>query len=378
MALQRPLKEGNVRTYQEKVALNFKDILASEADADHDTMYAAWNGALGGDLTGTLPSPTVTAAAKSKWSDTGTTLTPTPAAYANKVIFDTAGNPTFAGGTFRLYTGATSTESTTRILTPATFTANYNYSGGWVRDNTAKPGWSLRLDPGPDSCVVGRDAGSGTLNLLVVDNAGNLNLPGGLETKVVLGSATAKTRLSQIGGLDMAYWGYNISWSGSAWTRDDATKGACWLYAQSSGANQNLVLNYLSTTGVSTAPFQIDNGANLVITGSVGQKASGTTWSNPSDPRLKRDVEPYVRGLLDVCALEPIAYHLKAQPDGPWCYGFDATAVRDVFPECVSTTRMKLDPADEEETDDVLVFDMHPILVALVNAVRELAAKVAP
>jgi len=41
--IQRPLKEGSVRTYQQKVALNFKDILASEADGDHDTMYAAWN-----------------------------------------------------------------------------------------------------------------------------------------------------------------------------------------------------------------------------------------------------------------------------------------------------------------------------------------------
>jgi hypothetical protein len=75
MALVRPLKEGNVRTYQEKVGLGYTDILASEADADSDTMYAAWNGTLGGDLTGTLPNPTVTAAAKSKWTDTGTDLT---------------------------------------------------------------------------------------------------------------------------------------------------------------------------------------------------------------------------------------------------------------------------------------------------------------
>src|SRR5262245_66621896 len=63
MALTRPLKEGSVTTYQQKVALGFKDILASEADADHDTMYAAWNGALGGDLTGTLPNPTLVAGA---------------------------------------------------------------------------------------------------------------------------------------------------------------------------------------------------------------------------------------------------------------------------------------------------------------------------
>jgi hypothetical protein len=61
MALQRPLKEGSVRTYQEKVGLGLTDILASEADADFDTIYGAWNGALGGDLTGALPNPELAA-----------------------------------------------------------------------------------------------------------------------------------------------------------------------------------------------------------------------------------------------------------------------------------------------------------------------------
>jgi hypothetical protein len=47
MALTRPLKEGSVTTYQQKVALGFPDILASEMDADLDTIYAAWNGGVG-------------------------------------------------------------------------------------------------------------------------------------------------------------------------------------------------------------------------------------------------------------------------------------------------------------------------------------------
>jgi hypothetical protein len=42
--IQRPVKEGSVRTYQQKVGLGFVDILASEMDADLDTIYAAWNG----------------------------------------------------------------------------------------------------------------------------------------------------------------------------------------------------------------------------------------------------------------------------------------------------------------------------------------------
>jgi hypothetical protein len=42
--IQRPAKQGGPTTYQGKVALGYVDILASEADADLDTIYAAWNG----------------------------------------------------------------------------------------------------------------------------------------------------------------------------------------------------------------------------------------------------------------------------------------------------------------------------------------------
>jgi len=159
-----------------------------------------------------------------------------------------------------------------------------------------------------------------------------------------------------------------------SWVQDDATK-ASWnvLFGASS---DNYTLRRSAAGSVSQVNlFVIDSSANLTIAGSIGQKASGTTWANPSDPRLKQDVVAYEKSLAEVCRLEPIAYHLKSDPDGPLCYGFDAEKVRDVFPECVGTTRVKLTEDGEEE--EVLTFDIHPVLVALVNAVKELSARVA-
>jgi hypothetical protein len=146
----------------------------------------------------------------------------------------------------------------------------------------------------------------------------------------------------------------------------ESTTDTAYVYHRAGGAGAGTVASVLTINGA----------GNLVISGPTGQKSAGTTWANPSDPRLKQDIAPYSAGLANILELDPITYRLKAQPDGPLCYGFDAEQVRDIFPECVSETRMKLSPDDEEETDGVLIFDMHPILVALINAVKELAAKV--
>src|SRR5262252_1656067 len=161
----------------------------------------------------------------------------------------------------------------------------------------------------------------------------------------------------------------NVSTNGVV---DDATK-ATWALELHSGSDTMIVLHGTAGVAPATNLFTLDASGNLIIAGATATKASGTTWANPSDPRLKQDVGPYAAGLAEILGLEPISYHLKSDPDGPLCYGFDAEKVRAIFPECVSLGRMKLDPADDEETE-VLVFDMHPILVALVNAIKELAA----
>jgi hypothetical protein len=200
---------------------------------------------------------------------------------------------------------------------------------------------------------------------------------------LTFGPRTVKNRLiaNPIGNSGFLTSNTALNPAGSTWTQDDVTKpswlasvdsdnDAFWIFRAPAGGANVSFLKLDSTALLAT------NG-NLVIQGATATKASGTTWANPSDPRLKEDVAPYARGVADILPLEPITYHLKSQPDGPLCYGFDAAKVREVFPECVTETSMKLSPDDEVATDGVLAFDMHPIMVALVNAVKELAARVA-
>jgi hypothetical protein len=367
MALERPLKEGSVRTYQAKVGLGFTDILASEVDADLDTIYAAWNGTLGGDLTGTLPNPTVAAVAKSKWAVSGSTLTPVD---ATKTVAVTG---TVAGGICYLQ-GSTTVKQRLRDVGASGLQICANTAGTATPDDATKSSWYLNLNPLNDALDIYRApaAASQTFALMLRQSATETNLPIGILT---VGSAGApQINLGQRcrfeswdGGIcnwycnDSTVIGYNAALPGWKLTMDYRAGGAAQFAYHTAGGAYG-----------PTATF--DTTCNLIITGSVGQKSTGTTWSNPSDIRLKKDIAPYAHGLADILQLEPISYTLKAT-DQQTC-GLDAEQVRAVFPECVGTTRMKLQPEDEEETE-VLTLDIHPILIALINANKELAAKVA-
>src|SRR4030095_12791590 len=44
---------------------------------------------------------------------------------------------------------------------------------------------------------------------------------------------------------------------------------------------------------------------NMTIQGATAQKSTGTTWSNPSDRRLKDEIADYPTGLAAVVQLQP-------------------------------------------------------------------------
>jgi len=247
-----------------------------------------------------------------------------------------------------------------------------------TQDDATRPSWQLAINSFGDNMYVQRAPAGSTspTSLLTLDSLGMLSVPG-YSTPITYGSRTAKAHLIAPTSINYTGITYNAYLdAGVAWQRDDTAQVAYrWLLR---GDIDMAHLDRVTVAGASGSIFWIygntSPAGDLQIGGNVGTKNTGTTWANPSDIRLKKNVSPYERGLADILRLDPISYTMKAC--GTETCGFDAEKVRDVFPECVSTTKMKLDPEDEEETDDVLVFDMHPILVALVNAVKELAGKV--
>ncbi|MCC7029504.1 MAG: tail fiber domain-containing protein [Chitinophagaceae bacterium] len=99
-----------------------------------------------------------------------------------------------------------------------------------------------------------------------------------------------------------------------------------------------------------------------------GRKPGTSTWTITSDERLKVMEGNYTKGLQEIMQLSPIRYHYKNAEGRTFSegvlakqqVGFSAQAVQQVFPDAVST-----------DADGYLNLNLHPILVAQVNAIKE-------
>ncbi len=107
-------------------------------------------------------------------------------------------------------------------------------------------------------------------------------------------------------------------------------------------------------------------------------KPSTNTWTIASDARLKTVLGDYEKGLDAICALRPVRYEYNGsggmRADGKEHVSIIAQEAAEAFPECIGTFQGKLHEDDEEETE-LLNYNGHAITFALINAVRELKAR---
>jgi len=151
-------------------------------------------------------------------------------------------------------------------------------------------------------------------------------------------------------------------------------------YQIGSSAGNGLILSggYVQLLCNGAGYLEVDGSGNIIINGSIAQKASGTTWNNPSDVRLKDNITAYTDGLEKILQINPKTWTyngLAKTTKGQAGLGVIADEIQTVLPNTVSTYSVKLNPTDELNTD-VKQFDATEITWLLVNAVKELSAKV--
>lgn len=103
-----------------------------------------------------------------------------------------------------------------------------------------------------------------------------------------------------------------------------------------------------------------------------GRKPGTNTWTIVSDARLKTINGNYTKGLNEILQLHPIRFNYKNNGERVFekevldteYPGFIAQEVQPLFPDAVGT-----------DADGFLNFNIHPILIASVNAIKELNAK---
>lgn len=98
-------------------------------------------------------------------------------------------------------------------------------------------------------------------------------------------------------------------------------------------------------------------------TGIVYSNGGELTNLNPSDERLKHDIESYNYGLNEVLKLQPKSFYYNNDTNERKTYGFIAQEVQDVMPDIIETFT--------NEDEEYLGLKIDGIYVALVNAIKE-------
>jgi hypothetical protein len=122
-----------------------------------------------------------------------------------------------------------------------------------------------------------------------------------------------------------------------------------------------------------TTRMSINASGSLILAGSTAQKASGTTWSNPSDTRLKDNKQNYTKGLNELLQINVKTWEWNGKAgttEGTTGIGVIADEIEVLLPNTVDTYKAKLNIDDTEETD-VKRFDATEITWLLLNSIKE-------
>lgn len=134
-------------------------------------------------------------------------------------------------------------------------------------------------------------------------------------------------------------------------------------------ANGNVIV--AGQTDIAGAPA----GSVLQVIGNAFRSDNSPNWSTNSDARLKEDVQDLDLGLADLRQVRPVRFRYNERAGvlaGKTGVGVLGQEIETVVPETVQ----RASGANEAGLEDMRIFDPAALTYVLINAVKELAAKV--
>jgi hypothetical protein len=112
---------------------------------------------------------------------------------------------------------------------------------------------------------------------------------------------------------------------------------------------------------------------NNLGTGSVFSNGGVLTNTNPSDERLKENIDDLEYGLTEILQLRPVSYNwINDSANQGKQFGFIAQEVQEIMPDLINEFTI----TDDKEEVVRLGLDKEAIFVAMVNAIKELKAEI--
>ena len=234
---------------------------------------------------------------------------------------------------------------------------------------TLKVGSKTLATHDTDTITLTADEANVGSNALVVDSSGNV----GVGTDSPLTKLHVQNSIAEgIIQLGRAYYGQIKN------TLNDLeliANGDQELRA-SEGTNNgtgNIVFKTAGGTVGNTERMRIDFSGALILAGSTAQKATGTSWSNPSDQRLKSNISDYPKGTAELMQVRVREWEYNGKGGtvaGTKGLGVIADEIMTVLPNTVDNYEAKLN-VNDEETTQIKKFDATEITWLLVKTTQE-------
>jgi hypothetical protein len=199
---------------------------------------------------------------------------------------------------------------------------------------------------------------NGTLNVTTA-----LNVSGSASVQGNIAAGASMLAGAYYVGTDSSGWGFAKDGSGNHIQQHISGWYDAWA---ASGGIRTWV-------GTNVALMTLNGSGGLTIADGNAIKPGGGTWTAPSDLRIKDVLGDYKNGLAAIMSLRPVRYKYKDDKRNKQFIGLVAQEAEATMPEMVGRTEGDV---KGKKVDDLRTLDLSALPLALVNAIKELEARV--